>query len=92
MAQLLGQENGRFREVWDSLAPGQRLVLLAVADGASALLSEGVRKRYPPGPASSVQHALARLVAADIIDSDLQGGYSVVDPLLRAWLLGVARP
>lgn len=91
--RLLDAEAARYTEVWSRLAPGQRLVVSAIAAGtSSALLSESVRRLYRLGPASSVQNSISRLVEADIIESDHQGGYRIVDPLFRAWLPRAVSP
>lgn len=93
LGRLLDAEDARYTEVWSRLSPGQRLVASTIAVGTSSgLLSERVRRIYRLGPASSVQNSISRLVEVDIIESDHQGGYRMVDPLLSAWLSRTVSP
>ena len=80
-------EHARCSELWETLTPHQRLVLLAVAlDEGQGLYRERTRRQHRLGPAARIQKSVRRLVDRELVEPVPAGGYRVPDVFLRAWL------
>ena len=89
---VLDAEDARFTDLWESLTPHQRVVLLAIAlDGGRGLYRADTRRQHRLGPAARVQKSLQRLVARELVEPDPPAGYRVPDVFLRAWLRRLSR-
>jgi len=87
-AQVVTRLQPVFEERWESLPPGQRLVLQAIAAGqATKLYANPIRERFRLGPMSSVQKALQLLVQGGVLDLDQHAPF-FVDPLFAEWIRG----
>jgi len=84
---VVDAEDARFTDLWETLSPHQRLVLLAVGtDEGRGLYREDTRRVHRLGPAGRVQKSVRRLVDRELIEPMHGGGYRVPDVFLRAWL------
>lgn len=86
-SKAIREVQDELRAVWTGLPAGQRRVLTAVAENAGGLYAASRRQGGSRGGA--VASAVRALVDAGEIaeDPDAATGYSLVDPLLRAWIL-----
>ncbi len=85
--RLLAEQETMFEAIWQRLTLAQRAVLRAVVlEHGAGVLGAEVRHRYRLGGASSVQTALTALQREDVITREDQGGYAVVDSLMREWV------
>jgi len=85
--RLLDSDGAHWLAVVDVLAPGQRLVLAALARESGRPLTKDYRARHGLASESAVQKALAALAARDLIARAARGLWRIEDPLLQAWLL-----
>jgi hypothetical protein len=86
LKRLLAEQQMMFEAAWQRLTLAQRAVLRAVVlEESGGLMSADVRARHRLGGPSTVQAALAALVREDLITRQ-NGGYAVVDSLLREWV------
>ena len=87
LASVLRSENAHFTRVWEGASRNQRQVLQALAqEPLRPVTSEAYRLRYGlPGP-SSVQKALDRLVADEIVARERPGAYRIAEPFLADWI------
>jgi len=86
LAELLAGQSTFYERLWQQLTGRQRAVLQALCTSSSdELLSEGVRREYRLGAASSAQKALQSLIAQDIINR-YGGRYFFLDPLFGHWV------
>lgn len=85
LKRLLSEQQTMFEALWQRLTLAQRAVLRAVVIDGRELLSADVRARHRLGAPSTVQTALAALTRDDVITRE-DGGYVVVDSLLREWV------
>lgn len=84
---VVDAEDARFTEVWESLTPHQRLVLLVIAlEEGTGLYREEIQRRHRLGPATRIQKAVRRLVDRELVEPTARAGYRVPDVFLRAWL------
>jgi uncharacterized protein len=93
LAAAVDAEDARFTDLWESLTPHQRTVLLAIAvDEGLGVYREDMRRRHRLGPATRVQKAVQRLVARELVEP-MPGvgrtsgqGFRVPDVFFRTWL------
>jgi hypothetical protein len=89
---VVDAEDARFTDLWESLSPHQRLVLLTIAlDEGQGLYRADTRRRHRLGPAGRVQKAVRRLVERELVEPGARAGYRVPDVFLRAWLRRMPR-
>ncbi len=85
---VVDAEAARFVELWESLTPPQRLVLLAVArEPGVGLYRAETRRRYGLSAPATIQRAVARLRDRELIEAVGTGTYRVPDVFFRRWLL-----
>ncbi len=86
LVSLLRSENARFTNVWESASRGQRVLLQALATGPGRPLAADFRRRHGLAGPSSVQRALAALVADELVGPGESGEHRIVEPFLAAWI------
>jgi hypothetical protein len=92
LGAVVDAEDARFTDLWESLSPHQRLVLLAIAlDEGQGLYREETRRRHRLGPPARVQKSVRRLVERELVEPRANAGYRVPDVFLRAWLQRLPR-
>ena len=76
------------RSIWTGLPTGQRRVLSTVAENREGLYAGG--RRHGGSRGAAVKSAVEALVDRGEVAPDpaARTGYSVVDPLLREWIIG----
>lgn len=76
------------RTIWTRLPPGQRRVLVAVAENGASLYSASLQRQLGGSRSGSLKAAAERLVDAGelVADPSRTSGYRVVDPLLAYWV------
>lgn len=86
LAAVLRSENAHFSLLWDGLAAGQRVLLVALATEPGRPLTEAYRGRHPGLPSvSTTQKALEALARMEIVSRD--GGHAeIAEPFLDAWV------
>ena len=91
LARLLGAHHPILEAAWQRLTLGRRAVLRAIAaEGGRNLLAADVQRRYGLGAKSSVQRAVAGLLAEEWIARE-GDRYVFVDSLYREWVLRETR-
>jgi hypothetical protein len=86
---IVSDRRSTYERIWVDLAPSQRGVLRALADGALQLTArETIRSYALPTPAG-VLKALARLQAQHLVNAL---GDAISDPFLAEWVLRHAMP
>ncbi len=87
LERVLSSENAHFTRVWESASRNQRQVLQALAqEPLQAATSEAYRRRYGLPAPSSVQKALDRLVADEVVVRERPGAYRIAEPFLADWI------
>ena len=86
MVALLRSENARFTSVWEAAPRSQRLLLQALADGPGRPLAGEFRRRHGLAAASTVQRAVAALVADELIAPMATGEHGIAEPFLAEWV------
>jgi hypothetical protein len=85
--RVLRSENAHFSLVWENASQVQRLVLQSLAaEPTAALLARDYRRRHDLPGASSVQRAVAKLVADELVRRGASGEYRIMEPFLAEWL------
>ena len=85
--QVLRSENAHFTRLWGTSSRNQRQVLQALAqEPLQAATSEAYRRRYGLPAPSSVQKALDRLVAQEVVFKEGPGAYRIAEPFLADWI------
>jgi hypothetical protein len=91
IARLLGAHRPILEGAWQRLPLARRAVLRAIATaGGRGLLAAETRRRHGLGPKSSVQRAVAGLLAEEWIARE-GDRYVFVDSLYREWVLRETR-
>jgi hypothetical protein len=91
IVRLLGAQRPLLEGAWQRLTLAKRAALRAVAkERGRGLLAAPVRAQYGLGPKSSVQRALAGLVADDWLTRE-DNRYVFVDSLQREYVLRETR-
>jgi uncharacterized protein len=87
LERVLRSENAHFTRLWETSSRNQRLVLQALAqEPLRAVTSEEFRRRYGLPAPSSVQKALDRLVAEEVVTREGPGAYRIAEPFLPDWI------
>src|SRR5918995_3594246 len=87
LERVLRSENAHFTRVWETASRNQRLVLQALAqEPLRPITSEAYRHRYGLPAPSSVQKALDRLVADEVVTREHAGAYRIAEPFLADWI------
>jgi hypothetical protein len=87
LERALRSENAHFTRLWETSSRNQRLVLQALAqEPLRAVTSEEYRRRYGLPAPSSVQKALDRLVADEVVRREGPGSYVIAEPFLADWV------
>ena len=87
LERALRSENAHFTRLWDTISRNQRLVLQALAqEPLRPITSEEYRRRYGLPAPSSVQKALDRLVAEEVVTREGPGSYRIAEPFLADWI------
>jgi hypothetical protein len=91
IGRVLGAHRPILEAAWQRLTLARRAVLRAIAtEGGRNLLAAEVRRRHGLGPKSSVQRAVAGLLAEEWIARE-RDRYVFVDSLYREWVLRETR-
>lgn len=91
IVRLLGAYRPILEAAWQRLTLSKRGVLRAIAvEGGRSLLAAEMRQRHGLGPKSSVQRAVAALLAEEWIARE-NDRYVFVDSLYREWVLRETR-
>lgn len=87
LSLLLARERHAYSAQWEALTLNQRrlLVGLALEPPGQSTLSASFYARHGLSSASSVQRAVAALLARDLIDRD-EGSYLIADRFLALWI------
>ena len=87
LERVLRSENAHFTRLWDTISRNQRLVLQALAqEPLRGVTSEEYRRRYGLPAPSSVQKALDRLIAEEVVIREGPGSYRIAEPFLADWI------
>jgi uncharacterized protein len=87
LERVLRSENAHFTRVWETASRNQRLVLQALAqEPLRPITAEAFRHRYGLPAPSSVQKALDRLVADEVVARERAGAYRIAEPFLADWI------
>jgi uncharacterized protein len=87
LERVLRSENAHFTRLWETASRNQRQVLQALArEPLRAATSDEYRRRYGLPPPSSVQKALDRLVAEEVVAKEGRGAYRIAEPFLAEWI------
>ena len=87
LERVLRSENAHFTRVWETASRNQRLVLQALAqEPLRPITAEAYRHRYGLPAPSSVQKALDRLVADEVVARERAGAYRIAEPFLADWI------
>jgi uncharacterized protein len=87
LERVLRSENAHFTRVWETASRNQRLVLQALAqEPLRPITAEAFRYRYGLPAPSSVQKALDRLVADEVVARERAGAYRIAEPFLADWI------
>jgi uncharacterized protein len=87
LERVLRSENAHFTRLWETASRNQRLVLQALAqEPLRPITSEAYRHRYGLPAPSSVQKALDRLVADEVVTREHAGAYRIAEPFLADWI------
>ncbi|HEX9017350.1 MAG TPA: ATP-binding protein [Chloroflexota bacterium] len=86
--EVLAADNARYTELWSRLTTHQRRVLAALvaSGGTTSIYSEGYRREYALGAASSVQRSTRALQEQGLVDEVSPGEYQVPENFLRVWI------
>jgi hypothetical protein len=86
LARLLGEQDTLFETIWQRLTLPQRAALRAVVlQGGRELWSSDTRTRHRLAARSTMQRAIAALMAQELVLNE-GSQYVVVDSLLREWV------
>jgi hypothetical protein len=88
LQEVFLREGHAFHDMWDMLSLKARQVLAALAkEGRSQarLYSNDFLQKHGLGPASSVQRAVSRLMAEEILEK-VNGGYQYTDVFFKRWI------
>lgn len=86
LARLLGEQDTLFETIWQRLTLPQRSALRAVVlQGGRELWSSDTRTRHRLAARSTMQRAIAALMAQELVLNE-GSQYVVVDSLLREWV------
>jgi len=86
--EVFSREAHAFHDMWDALTLKARQLLVALAREESPrveIYSSRFRQKHNLGPASSVQRALERLLAGEILER-MNGAYEFTDVFFKRWL------
>ena len=87
LERVLRSENAHFTRLWDTISRNQRLVLQALAqEPLRGVTSEEYRRRFGLPAPSSVQKALDRLIAEEVVTREGPGSYRIAEPFLADWI------
>ncbi len=87
VARVLRSENNHFAALWDEASHPQRLLMLALADEPSAsVYSRAYHERHELPATPTLQTALRSLLTKEIVGTDADGDYRIVEPFLAEWL------
>ncbi|HVU77002.1 MAG TPA: ATP-binding protein [Gaiellaceae bacterium] len=84
---VVRSENAHFTLAWSGASRVQRLVLQALAAEPGSVYGGGYRLRHDLPAASTVQRAVERLVADELVERRRDGGFDLAEPFLREWVL-----
>jgi len=86
--EVLSREAHAFHDMWDTLPLKARQLLVALAkegDPGVEIYSSKFLQKHNLGPASSVQRALERLLADEILER-VNGAYEFTDVFFKRWI------
>ena len=86
LADVLNAEHNNLSRLWDACTRNERLVLLALREGAQSLFSEETRERKGLPAATFVQRAVKSLVRDDTVEQLPDRRYRLAEPFLAEWL------
>jgi len=87
LESILGRENHAFAEIWDTLSPAERRVVMVLAEtGRASVFSADFLAAHRLGAASSLQRTVKKLMLRGIVDR-ATGGYTLADPVFKQWLV-----
>ena len=84
---VVRSENAHFTLAWSGASRVQRLVLQALAAEPGGVYGADYRLRHDLPAASTVQRAVERLVADELVERRRDGGFDLAEPFLREWIL-----
>lgn len=84
---VVRSENAHFTLAWSGASRVQRLVLQALAVEPGSVYGTDYRLRHDLPAASTVQRAVERLVADELVERRRDGGFDLAEPFLREWIL-----
>lgn len=84
---VVRSENAHFTLAWSGASRVQRLVLQALAAEPGSVYGADYRLRHDLPAASTVQRAVERLVADELVERRRDGGFDLAEPFLREWIL-----
>jgi hypothetical protein len=87
---VVRSENAHFTLAWSGASRVQRLVLQALAAEPGSVYGTDYRLRHDLPAASTVQRAVERLVADELVERRRDGGFDLAEPFLREWIFRFA--
>jgi hypothetical protein len=87
LESVVRSENAHFTLAWSGASRVQRLVLQALAAEPGSVYGTDYRLRHDLPAASTVQRAVERLVADELVERRRDGGFDLAEPFLREWIL-----
>ena len=89
VGRIVSDHRSTYERTWVDLAPSQRGVLRALADGAVQLTARGTIRSYALPTPAGVLKAIGRLQAQHLVNA---AGDAISDPFLAEWVLRHAMP
>jgi len=86
LTRVIAAEDAHYTAIWEGLSQGQKAVLIALAKAGGDVFGERYRRENLLGPASSVQGALSRLKAKELVHCREGNEYEIADTFLRYWI------
>jgi uncharacterized protein len=87
LGRVLRSEHNHFVQLWDEAPHPQRLLMLALADEpARSVYSADYHARHELPANPTLQVALAGLIKKEIVGSNDENDYCVIEPFFAAWL------
>jgi hypothetical protein len=84
---LIGENRSLFEDFLQSITPGQKLLLKALAkDPTGEILAAHYIAKWRLGSVGGIRNSLERLLELDLVSREIDGIIKVVDPLFRIWL------
>ena len=84
---LISRESSTYIAMWEELTSKQKnlMVALAAKEESPEVFSKKFLETYGPGPSSSIQKALKKLLKKELIQQE-NGSYIIYDLFFKKWI------